>query len=244
MTLLRPGQIAPEGAADGDVLSWSDSANAWVPAAPSGGGGGGGSGPAPLLCMPQGTVARQYLFTSTVESWTNDAGTMTATGGKLRITNNVNINVTALEPSGASSVPDGELWADVECVTADGAGRGTFGLVFRAADANNHYMWGIDFAGTGTFNLYKKVSGTYTSVRAFTWDGYLPAPGWGRFMTRFVGSQLELWCNETLVTAVRDTTFTTGRCGVRAGSTTSSSTIDFDNVTVLSLASGWRPPSY
>ena len=239
MSRLRLRQLAQDGATVGQVPAWTGTT--WAPATPSGG-SSGGSTSSTKSSTPQGTLQCQYTFASSTEGWTNDIGTMTATGGKLRLTNSVGVNISALEPSTVSNIDDGEFWCDAECVAVDGGNKGSFGLIFRAADANNHYLWDLNFGSAAQINLYKKVSGSYTILRSFTWTFYPPAPGWARFMTRFVGSQIELYCNETLVLFVRDSTFTTGRCGVRATSQTSSSTLDFDNPTVLSLPTGWRPP--
>lgn len=76
---LRPGQIAQAGAADGDILTWDDTAGEWVPSAPTGGGGGAGTGltnhaqfatytlsPSPNASYPEDTTSR---FT-TGGSWT------------------------------------------------------------------------------------------------------------------------------------------------------------------------------
>lgn len=215
--------------------------------------GGGSSSVTGLLCIPQGTLARKYTFDTTTESWTTDAGSLSATGGKLRVTGGGS-NATALEPSGASSVADGELVVDLQPVTASSA-IVDMGVVFRATDVNNHYLLAIRSgaysSGLPTLTLYKKVSGSYTSLfdTPSTTAGNIPfvlgaTGGPLRVLVRFVGNVITVFVNETFVASVTDSSLSTGRVGVRVGGASPAYVLDVDNVLVYTLSSGWTPTPY
>lgn len=197
------------------------------------GGPGGSSGPFPLG-MPYGTLDRSYTFASTIESWTAESGgSLSATGGKLRLTRASSGARVAVEPSGATNIADGELQMDVTIISGQDVD-----LVFRATDASNCYLLEfIDKASTGNgVRLYKRVAGTFTQIgQSYT---ALPLENDGqsyKLMVRFKGSQIDAYVNNTLVGTWWDTTYTTGDVGVAAGGGASGGTIDVDNVQVYSI---------
>lgn len=196
---------------------------------PASSGGGGTLSPTVLLGMPTGSLSRSYTFASTVESWTNDAGTLTSTGSKLRMVVGTT-NTTMLEPSGAGNFSDGEVVVDVDLISGDGA----VGVIFRATDASNHYMFGVtsnaNATTPGAVTLYKKVSGSYTSL--FTQKPLHGVFGQGAYqvMVRFVGTKIDLFVNQQWVATAEDSTYSSGRVGLYSYN----GTYDFDNVKVYS----------
>lgn len=194
------------------------------PADEDSGGGGGGSTTAVVLGLPTGTLDRDYTFDSTVESWTNDLGTLSSTGSKLRLVHTS--GAIAVEPSGASDVADGEATWDFNTV----AMTGSVGLIFRYVDANNFYM--VTFQPAFAMQMFKRVAGTFSSFGTAA-----AAPSFARavipiirVMVRFVGSRIEVYVNGTLVLWEVDTAHTTGRVGIRADN----ATMEVDNVKVYS----------
>lgn len=217
--------------------------------------GVGTAGPRPLS-LPQGTLERKYDFASDVTGWTASAGTLAhdATNGRLKHTAGATgSTMVILEPSSAASVADGELVADFseESLSSGSVDSGVF---FRATDANNLYMLAIAMQRSATkhVELFKRVSGTYTSLGAGSQDSNAMPVRWPtvdrldhRIMVRFTGGHIRAYLNEVFIGAWNDTTFTTGRVGVRHLANASASQVAYwDNVSVYSLASGWRPPAY
>lgn len=208
----------------------------------------------PSLTRPQGTQARQYTFDSDTNGFTADTGTLTTMYQRLQITSPGNANSSVLEPVASSNIADGELWADIYPISADSSGLYDFGLIFRATDANNHYMMAIHQGTSSTapeFQLYKKVSGSYVSLTATPTNSssiitpfVLPVATQSRVMVRFAGPSISLYYNEAFVLAYYDSTYTTGRIGVRAAGATGGNVIQFDNLTVTALPSSWNPLPY
>lgn len=191
--------------------------------------GGGGSGSSVLpLGMPYGTLDRSYTFDSDTESWTKDLGTLSQESGWLRL---VHTTVAiALEPD-VGDIANGEVQADIRIVTAS-APVTVVPLVFRAADANNLYLFEYQPASRAVA-LYKRVSGTFTSLGSIaTIPTYTVQTDLiQKWMARFNGSQIEAYVNNTLVGMWKDTTHTTGRIGMGVNA----ETMEVDNVRVYSI---------
>jgi hypothetical protein len=186
--------------------------------------GGGGATTAVVLGLPTGTHQRTYTFDSTVESWTTDAGTLSSTGSKLRLVHTS--AAIAVEPSGASNVADGEAQWDFNTT----AMTGSAGLIFRYVDANNFYM--VTFQPGAALQMFKRVAGSFSSFGATANNpnfarAVIPVI---RVMARFVGANLEVYVNGTLVLWENDTAHSTGRVGIRADN----ATMEVDNVKVYS----------
>jgi hypothetical protein len=210
---------------------------------------GGSSTPTiKLMGRPAGTLLRSYTFDSTTESWEAQSGvTLANSNGRLSVTGTGGQYAkTALEPSGAADVADGEVYLTLTM------GSQAAGIAFRQTDASNGYHlylspvnenWGVTAA------LYKCVAGTDTGL-AFT-VGATGTPSNKAMVTnadavikvlvRFVGGQLQVFINDAHIMTVNDTTFTTGRIGAVANGTTSP--FFFDNLKVYSL-SGWSIEDY
>ena len=100
--MVRPKQIAQDGASDGEVLTWNNSTQKWEPQTPSGGGGGAG-----------GTYESLFTYNFTTAATTDyKAGG----DGTYPLTGSVNIDVVNSSALGAS----GEAALD----GAGGTGRG------------------------------------------------------------------------------------------------------------------------
>lgn len=225
-------------------------------------GSGGVTYASASIGMPQGTRARQYTFTNDTQSFTVDSGTLSMSNGRLILTgvSSPSGNHSALEPSTASNVADGELVVDFQGVTALSTNYIDAGLIFRGTDANNHYMVTLrlgtnngTFSSMRPFELYKKVSGTYTTLlgssEAVTYENrwpYIDVTAPIRAMVRFVGNAISLYVNETYVAGWTDSTYTTGLVGVRLSSNGSApaSVAAYDNVTVYTLSNPWTPYDY
>ena len=232
MSKIRPSQIGQAGASTGNALVWDGSK--WAPATPT-----GASTRAPAFVVPGGAQLASHTFASTTESFTTDNGTLTASSGGLQLVVASDANSTILEPSGATSVTDGETCFDL-VATPDPT---DFGIVFRATDANNHYMLAIrcnNTTPTNTIDLFKKVSGSYSSISSsgVTIPGTATANLPMRVMIRFVGTIFTLYVNETRIAAFTDSTYSSGRSGIRAYK---AGTYRFDNFQTYSL-SGWPTP--
>lgn len=207
----------------------------------------------PTLNKPQGTLQRRYTFDSSIQSWTTDHGSLAQTSGLLQFTPGTSQDSTALEPSTAANVADGEVYLDFVPVSVTG-NIDYAGIVFRATDANNYYMFELQTftsqAGASEFSLIKRVSGTYTTINPQTMsraqsDTPFALPklhGIVRLMVRFVGSQLSLYVNETFVGSWIDSTYTTGRVGVYCYG--NPAVVNIDNVSVYALSSAWTPANY
>lgn len=214
------------------------------------------------LFQPQGTFLRKYDFNDgTTASWTTDVGSLANVSSRLQLTSATSAgNSSALEPSTASSLSDGELVVTTFPVTADSAGQYDLGVIFRATDANNHYVlvWrqGTAALTSAQFALYKKVSGTYTALATSGGSNSTGSPystplplGSGsqsRILVRFVGTLIQVYFNDTFVMAHNDSTYTTGLVGVRLANsaTTPAAVVQFDDIQAYSLTSTWSPASY
>lgn len=263
------GAAGPQGAAGAQGAAGPQGATGPQGAAGSAGAQGaqgaqgpqGAAGvPGTRLCTPQGTLVRQYDGT-TATGWTTSAGTVTSSGGQLRFTygsSGSGLNI-ALEPSGASSVATGELWADMSPVTAGTDGWDDCGLIFRATDTSNFYYFLLrapaasvsSVTSASQFIVGKCVAGSFTTLAQTpsTVSGSIPMKsltGPHRVLIRFVGSAITVYLNETLVCSARDTALTTGRVGFFQECFDNSGTpvIDYDNITVLSLSAPFTPASY
>jgi hypothetical protein len=213
--------------APNDATKYLDGTGAYtVPA------GSGGSFTRTFLGLPTGTLSRSYTFASTVESWTNSSGTLTSTGGKLQLASGAESVI--LEPN-VGDITDGEY--ELEYIVVSLSGTAGHGVIFRAADTSNFYMWQIGSSGSN-IQLYKKVAGSYTNLSSAPDPGINPAlTKVGQtlhLLVRFIGSQLDLFVSGTLVHSVIDTTFSTGRMGLRGDGTT---TIQADDVKIYSSPS-------
>lgn len=220
----------------------------------------------PLIALPQGTLQRRYTFDSSTQSWTASGGTLSQAGGLLQhVTAAQNVNYTMLEPNTAASVANGEYYIDLVSVSGETTVNSGMGVVFRATDANNHYLLltrhgqptGGEVASANAWvELYKKVSGTYTSLggapvmSSSTQDmeaSRYPANGTlqSRIMVRFVGSLIQAFLDERHIGVWNDTTFTTGLVGFQTYTGgTANITTQWDNPTVYSLPSTWTPSNY
>lgn len=230
----------------------------------------GASGITPKVTTPQGTFQRQYTFISTTSSWTANHGTLAATSTGMTFTTSTQFqDCIALEPSGSSNIADGEYYADL--VSASGitdtntsGGWLDFGLIFRATDASNFYQMTIRHQKPGTnygsiaaggYELYKCVSGSYTSLdyiqpigglRAERPRSFVNGNHNERLMVRFVGSDIWLYLNELEIGHWVDSSLTTGRIGLRVNSQVSGDTVvaKFANATAYTLSSTWTPANY
>lgn len=183
--------------------------------------GGGGTNKALVFGLPTGTFARSYTWATTVESWTTTGGTLSSTSGWLRQAG----TGVALEPSGAANVADGEVICDFRVPNSSGSQS----LIFRATDASNFYMWTFQPGTSPT--LYKCVAGGFTLLFNLQQDQRSgPLVNKVRMLTRFEGSSLDLYINGTLIGHCNDTTFTTGRIGIRADT----GTLEIDNMDIFS----------
>jgi hypothetical protein len=192
-------------------------------------GGGGGGNSKFLGGLPSGTFDRAYTWASTVESWTTTAGTLSSTGGRLRLTHTS--PAVAIEPTGSTSTfADGEIVVDWKPTSI----TGSVGLLFRVADASNFYMVTIQNA-TPT-QIYKCVAGGFTAIGAGIggaafWSG-LNNPLFGhqyRMMVRFIGTSIKLYMDGTLVYSLIDSAITAaGRAGLRADN----ATLEVDNMSI------------
>jgi hypothetical protein len=208
---VRPGAGIALNLTDSDGDGEFDTATI-VNTGPAGGGGGALGTTRYLGGLPSGTLDRSYTFTSTVESWTTNFGTLSSTSSRLQLTHTS--GAVALEPSGVSSVANGE----VECEYRTTLNTGSASIVFRATDTSNYYM--IVFQPATVSVLYKCVAGAFTAIRSGTdlIAGGITGPF--QILVRFNGVQLEAYVNGTLTAAIQDSTFTTGRCGIRVDNAT------------------------
>lgn len=185
---------------------------------------------------PQGSLFRQYTFDSTVEGFTTTSGTLSATSGTLQLVGGS--ESIALEDSGVTSLADGEFSLDMKLVAGKDAG-----FIVRATDASNYYLISVrryDYTPTsdGIVTLYKRVAGTYSYLTQGNISG-LGANSQVRMLARFVGGDISVYMNDTLMISTYDTTFTTGRVGIRAYD--SSVTVQADNMKLYSLPASWTP---
>lgn len=180
------------------------------------------------LGQPSGTLLRTYTFDSTVEGWTTNNGTLSATGGRLRLVGSD--NSSAIEPSSAANVADGEIQFD--CYLLAGI---DIGVIVRATDAANHYMIAFRSGAGNAIEVFKKVAGVYTSLGVHGSFAIALVAGTVhvKVLVRFVGSLIDVYINESHKLTVSDTTYSTGRVGGRAN--TSGDTMELDNVKVYSV---------
>lgn len=180
-------------------------------------GAGGGAASRHSPGVPTGTLLRSYTFDTTVESWTASAGTITAVGAKARLAHTG--NTVGLEPVGAANQADGEVEGLFTMVTGAEAS-----VAFRVTDADNFYMMTVTNGTTATV-LYKCVAGTFTAIRSCE-NAELTGAVTVVLMARFIGSLIEGYLNGRHMFSVVDTTYTTGRIGMR----TFNGTLDLDTI--------------
>lgn len=207
----------------------------------------------PSINMPQGTQQRQYTFDNDTQGFTTDSGSLSQSNGRLQVASPGAANASILEPATVANIADGEVYVDLYPITPDNTNQYDMGVVIRATDANNHYLIAVRQGSASSpvsqFQIFKKVSGTYTSLNTTVTTTTLNTPvnmapnAIGRVMVRFVAAQISVYYNEEYVISAVDSTFNTGRVGMRLAGA-SANTTQFDNLTVLSLPSTWTPFNY
>jgi hypothetical protein len=113
---------------------------------------------------------------------------------------------------------DGAAWPGDQVIdtTMEQVQVGT-GIMFRASDPNNGYLWTIggplgDPAGLNALRMSKVVAGKTTLLGIV----HLPAAPWNTWHMRVlaVGNDLRTYINGTLVDDRQDSTFSSGRVGI------------------------------
>ena len=240
---IASGDLHPEYVKEADA-SWVELTGGGETALHShagGGGGGGGSGTLTRVPdgMPWGTQDREYTFDSTVDGWTAAAGTLTATGGKLRYVggNVVGGGSIALEPSSATAIAGGEVEATINTLND----ANSIGLVFRATDDANAYILVLreSTLGLADVQLYKLVAGALTSIASRADTDLVRQPNSVHVLIRFVGSLIKVYIDGMLAFATKDTTYTTGYVGLFA---VNGVTAELDDVRAYTLSSMEGPP--
>lgn len=175
---------------------------------------------------PIGTFARAYTFDTTVEGWTVGAGTLTSTGGALRLVGSG--DNFAIDPG--SNIADGEIQCKARIIAGS-----EMGIAFRVTDSNNLYLFVLRNSGGNPAELYARVSGGYTSLATCNISPFPSAGSPFRKVTiRFKGSSINLYLgnNPVPVLSAIDTTFTTGTFGLRGDR---ANTAEIDDVNIYSL---------
>lgn len=208
------------------------------------------------LVMPRGTLQRKYTFDADTQGWVAATGTLSwdSTRATLKhVASAVSATQVILEPSAAASVADGELVVDLSEVSGNTANAFDTGAFFRATDASNLYMLALRLGtnASPSVELFKCVAGAFTSLGGSVGSGNNrtsrdPLNGIinARLLVRFIGGHIRAYLNEQFIGAWNDTTFTTGRIGVRGFANTSGMATFWDNAVVYSLPSGWKQPTY
>ena len=237
---LRGRTVAAASPSNGQALVWNNGTNQWEPGTVSGGTGIPGQS-AWMMSRPAGVLARQYEFDGSLEGWAiSGGGTLSAVGGSLVLAR-AGDSTSAMEPTTAQNIADGELLFDVMV----SGGSGIFGIYLRASDINNGYeivLRSGDGSDTPAINLYKVVSGSSTWVNRGAGENGVPS-FWAkdtrlRMLIRFVGANITVYINDSFAASFVDTTFTTGRIGVGIYNTT----LSLGTLRAYSLPSGWTPP--
>ena len=103
------------------------------------------------------------------------------------------------------------LWNDYSFVVTSNVVRGTAGILIRAVDENNFYYWKVTTAGK--ISAYKKVNGDLRLIKEIPCKISLNTRY--NMKIKAVGSEIDTYCNDTLIDMVIDSTFLSGKVGFR-----------------------------
>ena len=148
-------------------------------------------------------------------------------GGQLlrSVDNSAGVPTDPIILSDPSVVTATDISFEADVQILDGAGTNA-GLVFRAEDRDNLYLFRINTAAN-TAALFVRENGTYNSLGS---TGIALADNtWYNLKVLVAGDQIRTYVDDVLMQAVTDTTFEEGAFGFRTHLTRA----EFDNVTLL-----------
>jgi len=168
---------------------------------------------------PASTALLTDDFTEGLRKWLHTSNAE-VTGRRLHVFNNPQMRSAA-----------GATWTDYSYeVDAENAANGYLGLMFRAKDDHNCYMWQFSY---GALGFMKKVAGSWQQVKPYiNLPMSLVREVRHHYKIEVVGHVINTYINNVLVDTTTDPTIDSGGVGFWTGTT---DTAIFDNVIVRSL---------
>jgi len=189
--------------------------------------GGGGS-----ACNP----FTENFNDGLANSWVTDgSGTWAATSGVYRMTGTTPTSSTVRYTYYNGDNADFTYEATVR--KTSGSETVSMGLYFRSSDGaqnNNAYIFHIHASGSYTY--YKYVGGVLDWL-AGGWISHAAINSglnvWNTLKVVANGTQFDLYCNDTLLTSFTDSSFSSGKLGLKANDTNDNSdVVEFDDVSL------------
>ena len=141
-------------------------------------------------------------FSGNLNKWV-DTTNCTISNGQLTVTDNEYIR---------SAIGGGSNWSNYTFEADVKVTNGAAGLVFRAVDNNNFYMWQLN-AGTSKLRPHKLVNGNYTVIKEINTSISLNTTY--HVKIEVIGPQIKTYIDGNLVDTTIDTTFSKGNIGFR-----------------------------
>lgn len=122
-----------------------------------------------------------------------------------------------------------DFFFTVEAEQIRGSNSANFGVVFRRADPNTYYYFGINNARQ--YTVVSVLNLKVTTLRGWTIHTSLNRGQTNRLSIEAVGSRMRFYANDQLLTEIRDSTIPSGRVCLLVGIANAgeSATVEFDN---------------
>ncbi len=89
------------------------------------------------------------------------------------------------------------------------------GIIFRATDEKNLYMWQINAGNPGRLRPHKMINGSYTLIGEFDLPSAINKEDWYNIKIETLGPIVKTYINNVLVNELNDNSHTSGRIGIR-----------------------------
>lgn len=187
---------------------------------------------------PQSVFYDTFINNALGWSITNEAGYIrTLANGKLTLTD-TNPNTTLVESLPTAAIFDNFMVA-VDLTILNAGEKDSVGIYVRG-DSNMDHDYRIEINGDNTFDIAKEYLDASKNQRATILDGPVPSsalnpPGMQNTISVImVGAQLLLFINNTEVSSISDSDYTTGQIALfaRAGEASNGVSVSFSRVEV------------
>lgn len=183
---------------------------------------------------PQGTLIKEYDFSSGLGDWVISNGTAEVVGGALRLSGSSSATAIAKAPSVPSNLDRYEISFDFKQLD-----KGLFGCIFRGEGSDIQYVHIHDVSSRWNIKTYNTISGSATIIS----DNVLPVnPNIGSYMRmliRYSLGEVSVYIDDVLVSLSTMPSRNLASSMIFRAST--NRTIEYRNIKIYSLPSSWTP---
>ena len=147
----------------------------------------------------------------------NESSWQAASSSQPGIPTEWNISNGTLDVTGGNEVliKSGKTWSDFTLEADINIINTCAGIMFRANDASNGYMWQFNYGNLGTLRVHKLVNGSYTVMNSIPMGMQINTNTWYHIKIVATGQDIKTYVNNTLVSDLNDNTFSSGSIGIR-----------------------------